>query len=171
MTNAVYRKLDIAYEYLETAMRLYVEETDYFSAIHLAAAAEELFGKHLPETERASFMVLKGQIALQVLDGGEEIEYAAAQDKKGKEYEKAKGIVLGPKNRIKHMNDDGSDATVTIDRIAEAQWWIEHALINYDKVRKIHGYKRHSLKSQTMLKFEDYRVREDRRPLFSPWPS
>jgi hypothetical protein len=46
MTNAVYSKLDIAYEYLETAMRLYVEETDYFSAFHLAAAAEELFGRH-----------------------------------------------------------------------------------------------------------------------------
>ena len=89
--------------------------------MHLAAAAEELFGKHLPEAERMSSMTMKGQIALQVLDSGEEIEYDAAQDKKGKEHKKAHKIVLGPKNEIKHMNDDGSDATVTIDPIAEAR--------------------------------------------------
>jgi hypothetical protein len=165
MTDTVYSKLDIAYEYLETAMRLYVEERDYFSAMHLAAAAEELFGKHLPEAQRMSSMMLKGQIALRVLNTGEENEYAAAQDKKGKEYKEAKEIILGPKNGIKHMKDDGSDATITINPIAEAREWIEHALNNFKKVRKMRGYRRHSLKSQTILEFEDYRAREDRRPL------
>ena len=42
-------KLEIAREYLELAMQLYVERRNYFCAIHLAAAAAELFDRHLPE--------------------------------------------------------------------------------------------------------------------------
>jgi hypothetical protein len=58
MTKAVYKKLDIAYEYLETASRLYVEGKAYFSAFHLAAAAQELFGQHLLP-DKKSFQAIK----------------------------------------------------------------------------------------------------------------
>jgi len=160
MTDTVHSKLDIAYEYLETAMQLYIEETNYFSAILLAATAEELFGRHLPKAERMSSITLKAQIALQVLNAGEEIEYDAAQDTKGNEYKKAKKIVLGSKNEIKHMSDDGSNTTVTINPISEAREWIEYALSNFKKVCERQGYRRHLCKSPTMWKFEDYRARE-----------
>ena len=49
MAEGVFTKLAIACEYLDLAMQLYVEQENYFCAIHLAAAAEELFGSHLPE--------------------------------------------------------------------------------------------------------------------------
>lgn len=38
-------KLVIAIEYLDTAATLWVHELNYFSATHLAAAAEEIAGK------------------------------------------------------------------------------------------------------------------------------
>jgi hypothetical protein len=48
MVEAVYRKLDIAREYLDAAIEFFLARHNFFCAIHLAAAAEELFGAHLP---------------------------------------------------------------------------------------------------------------------------
>lgn len=42
-----YRKLDIAAQQLDAALRFYFDERDYFSAITLAGAAEEILGVHL----------------------------------------------------------------------------------------------------------------------------
>ncbi|TLG78633.1 hypothetical protein [Methylocystis sp. B8] len=131
MAEATYTKLDIAHEYLDTAMQLYIEKRSYFSAIHLAGAAEELFGRHLPKDERISTIALKAQIGFQVLESGKEVEYETAQKT---ERKKALGITLGSKNSVKHMNDDGSDSTVTIDPVVEARNWIEDALINLEKL-------------------------------------
>jgi hypothetical protein len=100
MTAAVHKKVDIVYEYLQTAMQLYVEEKHYFPAMHLAAAAEELFGRHLPEGGRMSSIALKAQMALpHVLNAGEDLEddatqarYAAAQDTRVDEYKKRREL-------------------------------------------------------------------------------
>jgi hypothetical protein len=115
-----------------------------------------------------SSIALKAQIALpHVLNAREEFEddatqarYAASQDTRGDEYKKAKKIILGPKNEIKHMNDDSSDATITIDPISEARKWIEHALINLKSVSELQGDRRNLPKSPTMWQFEDSRARE-----------
>lgn len=40
------KKINIALEYLNLACELYCEEKNLFSAIHLAAAAEEIFGQY-----------------------------------------------------------------------------------------------------------------------------
>jgi hypothetical protein len=37
------RKLNIAVEYLDAAMQMYVDQRNFFCAIHLAGAAAELF--------------------------------------------------------------------------------------------------------------------------------
>jgi hypothetical protein len=132
MTEAVYTKLDIAREYLDTAMQLYVEKRNYFAAIHLAATAEELLGKHLPKEERVYTAALKAQIAFQVLDGGREVEYDSAQTS---ERKRAQEVVVSSKNHIKHMNDDASDPTVTIDPAFEAAHWIEHEPINFEALK------------------------------------
>jgi len=161
MTEIVHTKLEIAFEYLETAMQLYIEGKWYFSAIHLAAAAEELFGRHLPESERMSSIALRAQIGLQVSESEEQIEYAAAHDKKGAQYRKAKQIVLDQKNAIKHMNDDGGDPTVTLNPRSVARDWIEYALVNFETVRGIPEYKGRLRKSPTMQKFEACRVKEN----------
>jgi hypothetical protein len=131
MAEDTYTKLDIAHEYIDAEMQLYIENRNYFSAIHLAGVAEELFGRHLPKDERISTVALKAQIGLQVLQGGKEVEYETAQKT---ERKKALGITLGARNAIKHMNDDRSDFTVTIDPAVEALNWIEDALINLEKL-------------------------------------
>jgi hypothetical protein len=51
-------------------MQLYIEERKYFCAIHLAAAAEELFGKHLPAHERIHTIVRNAQQGLQDMETG-----------------------------------------------------------------------------------------------------
>jgi hypothetical protein len=160
MPIASYNKLDIAYEYLETAIRLFVEDRDYFSATHLAAAAEELFGRHLPKDDRISVVALKAQIALQVMEGDKEVDYSAAHDTGGEQYKKAKQVVVWEKNEIKHMNDDRTNATVAIDPIDEAREWIEFAIINYEKVKTLLVYWGGIIKSPTMWKFEGYRGRD-----------
>jgi hypothetical protein len=157
MAETTYTKLEIACELLDTAMQLYVEKRDYFSIIHLAAAAEELFGKHLPKAERISSIGLKAQISFDVLEKGEEVEYVVAHDQNGERHRRAKEVMLRSKNRIKHMNDKSeSDTTITIDPAQAARRWIEDALCNFDKLRKRDEYFSRLPKSSAMWRFMDY---------------
>lgn len=48
-------KLVIAIEYLDSAATLWVNEVNYFSALHLAAAAEEIAGKACRIANRNSY--------------------------------------------------------------------------------------------------------------------
>lgn len=150
-TETVYVKLDIAREYLDLAMQLYMEKRNYFCAIHLAATAEELFGKHLPKSKRIYNIALKAQKALRILESGHEPENLEMAHKE------AKSVLLSSKNAIKHMSD--AETTISIDPVSEAVDWIEQALINF--------YKLKMLKSQTLLKFEDYRSEQMRQELGS----
>ena len=59
MTEAVYSKIDIAREYLDAAIEFFLAGDNFFCVIHLAAAAEELFGAHLPESQRISTLAGK----------------------------------------------------------------------------------------------------------------
>ena len=52
MSKQVVSKREIAREYLDAAIEFYLTGTNLFCAIHLAGAAEELLGKHLPEDQR-----------------------------------------------------------------------------------------------------------------------
>lgn len=128
MTEAIYKKLDIAVEYLDNAMKLYVEH-QYFSALHLAAAAEELFGKHLPEDKRISHAGLKAEIAFRGISKGLKYEIAQRTERKS-----AWEIISHSKNSTKHMNDNGGDSTVVIDAARKARQWIEWALINFNEL-------------------------------------
>ena len=44
------KKIEVALELLETAINCYMSKKEYFSAIHLAGAAEEIFGKYVRES-------------------------------------------------------------------------------------------------------------------------
>lgn len=121
MNETDFKKLDIACEFIDMAMQFYIEERNYFCAIHLAAAAEELLGAHLPSKERFFAFTVKAQQTLHKLKTGEE-----------QSYSKAREFVLWSKNTIKHM--DSNDTKITIDPKFEAEFWIEHALVNYSKL-------------------------------------
>ena len=135
------KKLDIALEFLDLAMQLYMEGRNYLCAIHLAGAAEELLGMHRLKAERISELTLKAQKGLQYIETG----------KLPKDAE-ARKIVNLSKNSIKHMRDN-TDDTIDIDPSAEARRWIEDALINLEKLEL--------KKSITMWKFEDYTNEQD----------
>ena len=64
MTEVDVLKLEIASEYLEAAIGFFLAGTNYFCAIHLSAAAEELFGAHLPEGQRIFTSAWKAEKAL-----------------------------------------------------------------------------------------------------------
>ena len=92
-----------------------------FCAIHLAAAAEELLGKHLPEKDRIFTSAWRAEKALK------SEKHPAVSDKD------ARKSVNELKNRIKHMGN-GDDETVLIDPKLEALFYIEHAWINFNKL-------------------------------------
>ena len=64
MTARDVAKIEIAREYLDVAIEFFLAQCSFFCAIHLAAAAEELFGAHLPECQRISTLALKAEKAL-----------------------------------------------------------------------------------------------------------
>jgi len=131
----VYVKLDIAREYLDLAMRCYVEQRDYFCAIHLAGAAEELLGQWLAPEDRISTAALKAHKQMTLLETGK-----TPSDGEARRY------LNWSKNTIKHM-DDGNPHII-LDPVYEAGWWIEKALVNYYKI----GFP----KSPTLWDYEDF---------------
>jgi len=141
MTENVYQKLDRA-GILDTAMRFYLEKRNYFCAIHLAGAAEELLGAHLPPDERIFTRAWKAERALAFFETGQPLEGAAAR-----------ASINEWKNEIKHM-DDGTDATIAIDPPTAAAFHINQALVNF--------YKLGLAKSQTLRQFEDFQNQEIR---------
>jgi hypothetical protein len=64
MTEQEVSKLEIAREYLDAAIEFFLTQTNFFCAIHLSAAAEELFGAHLPESQRIFTLAWKAEKAL-----------------------------------------------------------------------------------------------------------
>ena len=135
MTELEVSKLEIAGEYLDAAIELFTARTNYFSSIHLAAAAEELFGAHLPESQRILTLAWKAEKALKSETGSVASDAAARRS------------VNEWKNDVKHMNDDTS-RTITIDPAFAAEHHIEQALLNF--------YKLNLRKSAAVRKFEDH---------------
>ncbi|MGC9953437.1 MAG: hypothetical protein ABSD21_04060 [Rhizomicrobium sp.] len=114
-------KLEIAAEYLDAAMQMYLERRNYFCAIHLAAAAAELFDRHLPPEKSGHEISWRAQ------------EILHEREKRVKpQREEVKNVLYGTKNAIKHM-DDGVQ-TVTVDPIFEARWYIDQALNSAEKL-------------------------------------
>ena len=139
MSEVEIAKLDIAREYLNAAIEFYLAGTNYFSAIHLSAAAEELFGAHLPEDQRIFTSAWKCEKAMMSELG----KIPSDSD--------ARKSVNEWKNNVKHMDDD-TPRTIKIDPAFAAKWHIEHALNNF--------YKRNLPKSAAVLKFEDHQSDE-----------
>jgi hypothetical protein len=134
----VVSKREIACEYLDTAIEFYLARTNLFCAIHLAGAAEELLGRHLPEDRRISTLAQKAEKAL--------------KSKPGTTISDADAIrsVNEWKNQIKHM-DNSDDATVTVDPMAAAEFHIRLALTNFNNL---------SLpETPAIRKFEDHQSR------------
>ena len=67
-----FKKLDIAKKLLERALKVY-DDKDYFSALHLASAAEEILGqclkfKNIENSLQSEKEAFKGLVALSVTE-------------------------------------------------------------------------------------------------------
>jgi hypothetical protein len=139
VSGQVVPKYEIAREYLDAAIEFYLTGTNLFCAVHLAGAAEELLGKHLPEDKRIFPFACKAEKQLlsetrpDVSDG------------------EARKSVTEWKNQVKHMNNS-DDATVTIDPLLVAEFYIQHALTNF--------YNMGLPDTLAIRKFDDYQSRK-----------
>jgi hypothetical protein len=122
MAEQTVAKLDIAQEYLDLAIKLFLAGANFFCSIHLAGAAEELFGAYLPEDQRTFTLAWKAEKALKS-EAGQTPPDAAAR-KSVKEWQ----------NEVKHMNDR-RPGTITIDPAFAAEHHIEQAMINFYKLK------------------------------------
>jgi len=140
MTVAEFAKLSIAAEHLDAAMQMYLEQK-FFSAIHLAGAAAELFDLHLPEENRIFRLAIKAERGLHAYETGEELS--------DKDTMSRLNLL---KNSVKHMNDGAR--IISIDPIAEASWWIEIAHLS--------SFRLGLPKTQIAFRYDDYRSDEIR---------
>lgn len=114
-------KLTVACELLDQALRLYYERL-YFSAIHLAGAAEELLGAHLTAIGKSStfhnFRTAGVELANSFGEGAPITR---------KEME---GLLNHAKNHTKHM-DSAGDSVITFDPVEEARELLDRAVSDY----------------------------------------
>jgi len=118
------KKIEVAVELLETSIRCYMGSKEYFSAIHLAGAAEEIFGKYVRKSGEKDILTnfAEAMHKIGLLDG----DLLAV--KENKKY------FNNIKNSVKHM-DSVNNENVTIDAEMEARDMIERALINFNKLK------------------------------------
>lgn len=116
-------KLIIAIEFLETASVLWKYETNYFSSIHLAAAAEEISGKMCRISgKQSNFDDIRANVKKTLSELG--MEYTEKQ---------LRDAAYKVKNSIKHM-DSENDKTVKVDARKEALEYISSAYQNFLKL-------------------------------------
>jgi hypothetical protein len=132
-------KLEIAAEYLDIAMQMYLEQRNYFCAIHLAAAAAELFDGYLQEDKRGHGIAWRAQQAMHWFEKGVAPRSGEVRD-----------VLYGTKNAVKHIKDD--IRTVTVDPVFEASWYIDQALNSAEKLNL--------RKSPMIWKYQDRRSAE-----------
>lgn len=116
-------KLVIAIEYLDTAATLWVHELNYFSATHLAAAADEIAGKACRiKRMKSHFDDLRDKVRHTLTEVG--IDHTEQQ---------LRDAFYGAKNAIKHMDSD-NDASVNIDPRKVSADYIIAAYRNFEKL-------------------------------------
>jgi len=138
VTEREVTKLEIACEYLDAAIEFYLTRRNFLCAIHLSAAAEELFGAHLPEDRRIFALAWKTEKRLKSAAGPIVSDTASRKS------------VNDWKNEVKHMND-GTSGMLKLDPAFAVEFHIEHAFSNF--------YELDLQKSAAVWKFEDHQNR------------
>lgn len=116
-------KLDIATELLDRALKLFYERDSYFSAIHLAGAAEEVLGAYVTSHGGVSaFESLR--------DGEVKLSKHIRDDGIESSPKRIANAMNHAKNATKHM-DDGDDDRVYFNAEFEARELLDRAVMNY----------------------------------------
>ena len=110
-------KLDIADEMLESAIGSYLDAKKYFPALHLAGAAQEIYGKWLRIKGGQDFSTMMLNHAEKMLDEPLDRKAVKKADKR-------------PKNSIKHM-DNQSDRFADLNPQLDSFMAISEAVTEY----------------------------------------
>ncbi len=139
-----YRKLDIAHEYLEVSAELFLAGR-FFPALHLAGAAEELYGAVIQARTAADAQKpLVGGIRIRSERAKPFIEDLVAaiqrgQEKRGTQVmpaDEIKGAISRAKNNAKHATRGKAfNLTMTADAEHEAMLMIALATFNCMRLR------------------------------------
>lgn len=122
----------VAMELLDSALQMYYAES-FFAAIHLAGAAEELFGTYMK-------LWTAGRPAAESFHDqcigylGYSVEDAAPADVSKKLYR----LIFNSRNRTKHMHAE-DDHEITFDPLQEAETVIDRAIDNFVGVAEVLG--------------------------------
>lgn len=110
-------KLDIADEMLEGAIESYLDSKKFFSALHLAGAAQEIYGKWLRINGGQDFSTLMLDHASKIFEEPIDRKAIKKEDKR-------------PKNSIKHM-DSKSDRFAHLNPQMDSFMAISEAVTEY----------------------------------------
>jgi hypothetical protein len=119
-----YAKDEIAMQYLNLALREYMERNNLVAVINLAAAAEELLGEIVSLKNKDN--------AHKRTRGWWRKWYEITNQKTPPDTELSKLILL-VKNGIKHI-DGENDLTICFDAEREAKKTIQRAIVNFNKL-------------------------------------
>lgn len=114
-------KLEVAIELLDCGIELH-DRGKYFGSLHLAGAAEELFGEYLRRLGRTS------SLSAWCTEGVKLANLIAEEDAWTRET--MENRLKYAKNRTKHMNASG-DTEILFDPEAEAKEILERAVSNF----------------------------------------
>lgn len=139
-----YRKLDIAHEYLEVAAELFLAAR-FFPALHLAGAAEELYGAVIQAQISADAQkpLLGGKIRIRTVFTKPFMEDLVSAIQRGQEKRGApvmpadeiKGTLRRAKNSAKHaMRGNAFNLTMAVDAEREAMAMIVLATFNCERL-------------------------------------
>lgn len=124
-------KKKIALEHLRAAMWLYQEGNAFYSSLHLAAAAEEILGQLIKNSNERIVKDSDSHALQQRIDI--EMELGAIFDGELNSREEVRKRVVRPKNYVKHFSR--SEALLTeLDSKLEARIWLLQAISNLDEL-------------------------------------
>lgn len=115
-------KLEIAREFLDAAIEFFLASKNYFCAIHLAGAAEELLGAHLHISKRNFARAWKTERAMMAESGKIPSDKEAGRS------------VNEWKNAVKHI-EIGTSPTIVINPAFAAEYQIGLALNNFRELK------------------------------------
>jgi len=121
MTTRNHSKLEVATQQLDTALLLYFQKKEYFSAITLAGAAEEILGVYLKRHKQPNAFDQDLEASLRV--------YRWLFKKEGSR-DRIHKVINKAKNSAKHMMGK-NDVTVRCNARTEAKEVLDRAVSNY----------------------------------------
>lgn len=137
-------KLTIADEMLEVAIENYLDNGRYFSALHLAGAAQENYGKWVRINQGQDFSTLIFEQADKAFkDQGETLDINAI--KKSEKHSK---------NTIKHLDNHG-DRYALLDPILDAfmqisEAIVDNALLHREETNNVKRFKVHVIHTKSI---------------------